>query len=99
MNKVEKKTVGKMIHIYCSKKHGTTRTLCADCAELNCYAQRRLDKCTFGEDKPTCQKCTVHCYQPEMRSRIQNVMTFSGPRIILKSPVLAIKHWMKSHCS
>jgi len=96
MNKTEKKTVGKMIHIYCAAKHGTTRTLCADCAELNRYAQRRLDKCTYGEDKPTCEKCPIHCYKPDMRMRIKEVMRFSGPRMLFHSPVLAIRHLLKN---
>ena len=85
-----------MIHIYCAAKHGTSRNLCAACAELNEYAQKRLNRCKFGEDKPTCQKCPVHCYKPEMKARIQDVMRFSGPRMIFRSPILAIKHLLKN---
>jgi len=96
MNKTERKTVGKMIYIYCAAKHGTSEALCANCAELNKYAQIKLERCRFGEDKPTCQKCMVHCYKPEMKIRIQEVMRFSGPRMILRSPVLAAKHLLKN---
>ena len=31
---------------------------------LNAYADKRLDKCVFGEEKPACKQCPVHCYQP-----------------------------------
>lgn len=54
----------------------------------------------YGEDKPTCQKCPVHCYNAEMRERIKVVMRFSGPRLLLHSPLLSISHLvkgMKSH--
>ena len=71
MNTTEKKTIGKMIHLYCKDKHGTSHALCSSCAELNNYAQRKLTKCIFGEDKPTCQNCKVHCYSSEMREKIK----------------------------
>ncbi|UCD76454.1 MAG: nitrous oxide-stimulated promoter family protein, partial [Phycisphaerales bacterium] len=66
--------------------------LCPDCAELAEFARFRLDKCPYGEDKPTCANCPVHCYQPHMRRRIQEVMRFSGPRMLLSHPILAIFH-------
>lgn len=96
MIKDEKKTVGKMIYIYCAAKHGTSRTLCTKCQELNDYAQRQLSRCQFGDNKPTCEKCKIHCYNTEMRKRIQEVMKFSGPRMLFKSPILAIKHLIKN---
>ncbi|NDV96230.1 nitrous oxide-stimulated promoter family protein [Dysgonomonas sp. 521] len=95
MNTIEKKTIGKMIHLYCKAKHGTSHALCTSCAELNKYAQRRLSKCVYGEDKPTCQKCTVHCYSPEMKERVKEVMRYSGPRMLLHSPLLSITHLVK----
>lgn len=96
MNRQEKLTVGKMIYIYCNAKHGTHSSLCAECEELNDYAQSRLSRCKYGDNKPTCEKCPVHCYKPEMREKIRNVMRFAGPRMIYKHPVLAIKHLFKT---
>lgn len=66
--------------------------LCADCAELLAYARRRLEKCRYGAEKPTCAKCTTHCYKPEMRERVRVVMRYSGPRMIREHPVLAVAH-------
>jgi hypothetical protein len=43
-------------------------------------------------DKPTCLNCTVHCYLPEMREEIRTVMRYSGPRMMIYHPVLAIGH-------
>lgn len=95
MNQTEKKTVAKMIQIYCTAKHNTKNSLCLDCSVLNDYAQKRLDRCHFGENKPNCQSCPIHCYNPEMRIKIQKIMKFSGPRMILKSPLLTLRHLAK----
>jgi hypothetical protein len=89
----EKETVQAMIGIYCSGHHGTDKDLCTDCTELLSYSFSRLDKCPYQSSKPTCTKCTIHCYKPEMRARIREVMRFSGPRILIKHPALLIKHF------
>ncbi len=96
MNEQEKKTVEKMIYIYCRHKHKTQGILCAECKELNDYAHLRLEKCTFGKDKPTCEKCPIHCYKPAMKERVRIVMKFAGPRMLFHHPVLAIKHLFKN---
>ena len=31
------------------------------------YAIKRLNKCYFGEEKPACKQCPIHCYQPAKR--------------------------------
>ena len=75
----EKKTVSLMISLYCKKK-------------LNAYANSRSDKCPFMESKTFCSNCRVHCYNPEMRAKIREVMRFSGPRMIFRHPISAIFH-------
>ncbi|MFW9850676.1 MAG: nitrous oxide-stimulated promoter family protein [Candidatus Thorarchaeota archaeon] len=89
----EKKTVSKMIGLYCEKKHHSQKgILCDDCSELQDYAFHRLSHCRYGEEKPTCRKCETHCYKPEMRQKIKAVMRFSGPRLVIRAPVDWIKH-------
>lgn len=89
----ERRTVEAMIGIACHDLHGSARgELCADCAELAAYARFRLERCPFGADKPTCGNCKVHCYRPEPRERIQEVMRHAGPRMLLSHPVLALLH-------
>jgi hypothetical protein len=86
-------TVRKMIHIFCEKKHKSIDYhLCSECQTLLNYSQNRLEHCQFQEDKPTCRKCTVHCYNPTMREQIKQVMRFSGPRIVLSAPIIWLKH-------
>lgn len=95
INKAEKNTVEKMIRIYCKSKHKSNTYLCQECMELKEYAFQRLSKCTYGENKPTCEKCPIHCYKPAMKKQIQVVMRYAGPRMLFHHPILAIKHLLK----
>lgn len=90
----EKRVVAKMVEIYCLHKEGN-KNLCPRCSELLQYAVHRLSCCPHGEAKPTCRQCTIHCYSPEMRDRMRQVMRFSGPRMMLYSPVAAINHLLR----
>ena len=92
----EKRTVSFMIRLYCRKRHGVKRDLCPECAELLQYAMLRSDKCPFMETKTFCSNCRVHCYKLEMRERIRKVMRFSGPRMLLYHPIMAIRHVIES---
>ena len=91
----EKHTVAQMVRIYCFLKHKQSRGLCGECSNLLTYAQKRLDGCKFGDDKPACAKCKVHCYKPEMRARIREIMRYSGPRMLLYHPFDYLKHLLK----
>jgi hypothetical protein len=66
--------------------------LCPACLALAEYSRRRVEQCRFGEDKPTCSHCPVHCFRPEMREQIRVVMRYSGPRMTLRHPYLAVRH-------
>jgi hypothetical protein len=82
-----------MLRLYCrGHEHPGRAPLCAECAELLEYATRRLERCVFGDAKPTCTNCTVHCYSAEKREQIRQVMKWSGPRMPLRHPILSIYH-------
>lgn len=96
MNEQEKETVDKMIRIYCKHKHKTlNKQLCESCQQLHDYAHQRLSKCPYGDEKPTCKKCPIHCYKPQMKQEIKEVMKYAGKWMIVYHPVLAIKHLIK----
>ena len=88
----EKEMVSQMIALYCRKHHGGKGGLCPQCRALEEYARARSDKCPFMEEKTFCSNCKVHCYKPEMREKIREVMRFSGPRMLLVHPAAAIRH-------
>jgi hypothetical protein len=79
--------------MYChGHAHSDRAPLCTDCTRLLDYATRRLERCVFGDDKPTCARCPVHCYRADMRQQIRTVMRWAGPRMLLRHPFLAIAH-------
>ena len=88
----ESKTIEAMIRLYCHDHHGSKDELCPECRELLDYVLVRLDRCPFRENKPTCAKCPVHCYQPDMREKVRAVMRYAGPRMLYRHPVLAVLH-------
>ncbi len=89
----EWRTIQAMIAISCRARHGGRRgELCAECEALRAYAELRLTRCPFGQDKPTCNHCKVHCYKPEMRERVREIMRFAGPRMLTRHPYLATMH-------
>ena len=90
----EKKTIGLMIRLYCLHKE-KNKDLCDDCTELLKYAEVRLDRCKFEEKKPTCKKCPIHCYKPDMRERMRKVMRWAGPKMMFYHPIEAIKHLIR----
>lgn len=81
-----------MVEMYCRAHHGTRGKICDDCAELLVYAEQRLGKCPYHEDKPVCNKCPIHCYKPDRREQVRVVMRYAGPRMLWRHPVLAIRH-------
>lgn len=90
----EQQVIRQMIQLYCQQKEGHT-TLCDNCRELLEYATQRLEHCRYGATKPTCRKCPIHCYRPDMRTRIQAVMRWAGPRMLFHHPLAAVKHLLR----
>ena len=88
---MEQAVVKEMIALYCRKEHGSAN-LCPSCRELLEYAHTRSQNCPFMEEKTFCSNCRVHCYKPEMREKIREVMRFSGPRMLLYHPAMAVWH-------
>lgn len=94
MNEGPKKVVSRMIVIYCRSKHGSAKELCPECESLEQYALQRLETCRFGDDKPTCAACPVHCYKINRRMKIKEVMRFSAPRMLFLHPIDTIQHFI-----
>lgn len=88
----EKKTISLLVTMYCNSHNNRGKGLCDECRQLLDYAEKRLDECLFKNNKSTCTKCTVHCYNPVMREKVRKIMRYSGPRMIYSHPVLALHH-------
>lgn len=81
-----------MIQVYCKGNHGKGTSLCMECEELRQYANKRISGCPVMENKTFCSNCKIHCYQPAMRMKIKEVMRFSGPRMLMVHPFMALRH-------
>ncbi len=88
----EKQLIPVMIRKYCHGKHKTKGEVCEDCKALTEYALFRLEKCPFKVNKKFCSFCKIHCYKPDMREKIKDVMRWAGPRMLFTHPIFAIKH-------
>lgn len=86
------KTIKAMIRIYCHGQHRTGARPCPECERLLRYAIKRINQCPLKELKTTCAKCSVHCYAPDTREKIKNVMRYSGPRMMYQHPILSLIH-------
>jgi predicted amidophosphoribosyltransferase len=73
------KIISRMILIYCQGNHGEKEELCPTCRDLLNYANERRRLCPL-DPKPACKNCSIHCYKPEYREKIRQVMRYSGKR-------------------
>ena len=90
--KAEMATVKKLLEIYCRAHHGNNLSLCEECEALLDYARARVERCPHMETKTFCSACQTHCYAPKMREKIREAMRYSGPRMLLHAPVMALRH-------
>ena len=88
----EKIIVQEMIRMYCFGNHTGDGNLCEECQALAIYSEKRLLSCLYGEAKPVCKECPVHCYSPQRREQMRLVMRYSGPRMALRRPIFALVH-------
>jgi hypothetical protein len=93
MGKIErdKATVRLMVELYCIH-HLTCNVVPEEYKELADYACDRLEHCKYGDAKPACKNCPIHCYAPQQRQRIREIMRWSGPRMIIYSPKALMRH-------
>jgi len=96
--KREYNTVKAMVEIYCKAHHRTSTPMdeCEPCREFLDHVSDRLDRCSYGQDKPSCKQCAIHCYRPEMKARARAIMIFSGPKMLFSHPIMAIRHLIHS---
>ncbi len=87
------------IEIYCRTKHKNAEKstyldveLCSECRETLEYAVHRREVCPL-DPKPTCKNCEIHCYKPDQRQRIKDIMRHSGMYVILHGRLDLIFHY------
>ena len=66
--------------------------VCRECSDFLLYAFERCLRCPL-EEKPICKHCAVHCYKPEHREKVREVMRFSGQHLIKRGRLDLLWHY------
>jgi len=66
--------------LYCRENHNEEE-MCPACRATLEYAIERRRKCPM-DPKPKCKDCQVHCYRPQQRQAIREIMKFGGMHYI-----------------
>ena len=89
----EKRVVETMIRLYCRRRMKQNNPP-DEYMQLIESAHKRLSHCRFGEKKTSCKRCPIHCYAPEKREMMRQVMRWCGPRMIFFHPIITIRHFI-----
>jgi len=94
--KKDAKILKKFVSVYCNKNHADREKnesgYCDECFEVLNYALKRDEKCPL-DPKPKCKDCKIHCYKPEMRQKIKEIMKFSGIYFIKRGRLDWVFHY------
>ena len=99
--KVEKdiRILEKFIQVYCDTKHKdfektivNNLDLCEECFETLNYSILRREFCSLNP-KPSCKNCDIHCYKPDQRQKIKNIMRYSGMHMIKRGRLDWLIHY------
>lgn len=89
------------ITVYCRCHHTNQKQaliknqpvkLCPECLSLANYAVKRRDLCP-KDPKPACKNCNTHCYSPQNRRAIKEIMKFSGIYFIKRGRLDYLWHY------
>ncbi len=80
-----------MKHLDVTALMGRTIHLCPSCTRLVTHAMIKRTSCPL-DPKPQCKHCTSHCYHPTYRRKIQEVMRFSGMKLVLSGRLDYLLH-------
>ncbi len=70
---------------------GRTIDLCPACAKLLAHAFVKRAHCPL-DPKPACKRCPAHCYKPQYRDGIREVMKYSGRKLVLSGRLDYLQH-------
>lgn len=68
-------------------------SLCSECTKLIAYGLTMRLKCPH-DPKPMCKKCQTQCYRGEYKSKIREVMKFSGMYLIKRGRLDLLYHYL-----
>lgn len=99
------KVIGKFTEVWCDGHQHSGRQLravpgsdmqlqlCPACAEFFSYAVLKRQKCPLEAEKPSCKHCRIHCYAPQQRALVRQIMAWSGKRMLLRGRLDYLWHY------
>jgi hypothetical protein len=84
----ELKTIRVMVQMYCRDHHGSPDPQCRALRRADGVRGARLERCVFGDAKPTLHQLHRPLLHPERREEVRVVMRYAGPRMLLRHPWL-----------
>lgn len=91
----EKETLREMVTLYCRYRL-KAKSMPESYEQLVDYAFRRLERCRWGTKKPNCHQCKIHCYAPDKRKQMREIMKWTGPKMIIYAPMKAMRYLINS---
>lgn len=70
---------------------GGPLSLCPSCTKLLAHALVKRSNCPL-DPKPACKHCPVHCYHPNYRRQIREVMIHAGRKLVLRGRIDYLFH-------
>jgi hypothetical protein len=67
--------------------------LCPECFALVKESVRHTNRCRHLAYKTFCHHCPTPCYALSVREKIRPIMRYSGPRLVMKHPVLGFQYF------
>lgn len=94
----EKEIIRKTFGVYCQSHHKTAdgKTLCPKCTALLATVMLKIQRCPYGITKPICERCDRPCFGAKPTEEFRAIMSGSQKRMLLKHPVMTLKHKLKS---
>lgn len=93
------KVLKQFIQIYCDTKHREAEKsekdrlkLCSECHGTMDYSRTRRELCPL-DPKPACKNCEIHCYKPDQRQKIRDIMRHSGMHLIKRGRIDMLLHY------
>jgi hypothetical protein len=98
--------VGRFTEVWCSGHHHSNRQtflvpgsqqtlqLCPECTAFMEYVVKKRLICPLEAEKPSCKHCRIHCYAPQQRAQVKQIMAWSGRRMILRGRLDYLWHYL-----
>ena len=92
------RTLQAMGSIYCKAHHADAPKdaagMCEQCAETIRFTHERAAACPYDHEG-NCKDCAIKCNRGDQQRRIQSIMKYSAPRMLVRHPLMTLEYALK----